>query len=152
MTTSHLRRAYNVLIAAVLAIAYMTVATPPATAVSYGECNSGWAVMVEVRGGNGGGAYVPARSDGYSASRSCWLQYRANPTVRQEVRRLQYGLQDTGYSLYADGLFGPITQRYLVHLQTRHGLAPDGVYGPNTGSVMTWCYWYNSRKSCGRWI
>lgn len=152
MTKSHVRRLCSVLTTILLGLTVTTIAVPSATAVSYGECNSGWAVMVEVVGGNGGGAYVPARSDRTGASRSCWLQSTVNRNVRQEVRRLQYGLQDTGYQLSADGLFGPVTRQFLIDFQARYGLYPDGVYGPRTGSVMTWCYWHNSIKSCGRWI
>lgn len=88
MTMSHPRRtyrAYSVLIATLLAIAYTTVAAPPATAVGYGS------------------------------TRNCRLQMTINRYARQEVRRLQYGLQSTGYSIYADGRFGP---RYMTFRQT----------------------------------
>jgi len=108
--------------------------------------------MVEVVGGNGGGAYVPTRSDRTGASRSCWLEQNTSGCSRDEVRRLRYGLQSTGYYISADGFFGPITRDSVYNLQWYYEIPADGEYGSRTGSVMTWCYWYNSIKSCGRWI
>ena len=108
---------------------------------------------VEVSGGNGGGAYVPAYSSHSDAgsTRYCWLQ-RDTSRVRDEVRRLQYGLQYSDIEgVFADGVFGNITRDAVAQVQKANWLAQDGVYGRNTGSVMTWCYWYG-RKSCGRWV
>ena len=113
------------------------IGSPSASALPYAECNSGWAVMVEVAGGNGGGAYVPAYSSHAGSTRYCWLQQDTS-RVRTEVRRLQYGLQYSGASLYADGVFGGATRRAVVWVQSRNGIAQDGEYGSNTGSVMTW--------------
>lgn len=152
MTMSRTRRLCSVLTAILLSLTVTSIAAPSATAVSYGECNSGWSVLVEVVGGNGGGAYVPARSDRTGASRSCWLAQNTSGRSRDEVRKLQYGLQSTGYSISADGYFGRITHDSVHNLQWYYGIPADGVYGPRTGSLMTWCYWYNSIKSCGRWI
>lgn len=45
------------------------IGSPSASALPYAECNSGWAVMVEVAGGNGGGAYVPAYSSHAGSTR-----------------------------------------------------------------------------------
>lgn len=127
------------------------IGSPSASALPYAECNSGWAVMVEVAGGNGGGAYVPAYSSHAGSTRYCWLQQDTS-RVRTEVRRLQYGLQYSGMSLYADGVFGGATRRAVIGVQKAHWLTQDGEYGSNTGSVMTWCYWYGGRQSCGRWV
>ena len=47
MPKSHTRRLCSVLTAILLSLTVTTIAAPPATAVSYGECNRGWAMMVD---------------------------------------------------------------------------------------------------------
>jgi hypothetical protein len=48
------------------------------------------------------------------------------------VRAAQYLLRQRGYSLEADGGFGPITDGAVRAFQGANGLAVDGVIGPNT--------------------
>ncbi|BBD60227.1 hypothetical protein NIES2109_30220 [Nostoc sp. HK-01] len=50
----------------------------------------------------------------------------------QDVYMVQQTLQALGYSLSADGAFGPITENAVRHFQMTQGLNPDGIVGPNT--------------------
>ncbi|CED90019.1 peptidoglycan-binding domain-containing protein [Actinomyces succiniciruminis] len=145
-------RSLRVVVALAVLVAGTLVASPVAQAASYHQCNNGWYYNVEVVGGAGGGVYVPAYGNGTSLTRNCWLKRTSSTRVRQEVRRLQYGLQTSGQSLYADGIFGDITRKAVVNVQTANRIAVDGVYGPQTGSVIRWCYWYNKKEWCGRWV
>ena len=53
------------------------------------------------------------------------------------VAALQVALRQRGlYTKTIDGLDGPATQRAVVALQRRAGLAPDGVAGPRTLAVL----------------
>ena len=58
-------------------------------------------------------------------------------TIRQgskgaQVTRWQYFLLGLEYKLLADGDFGPKTHALTVDFQSKNGLTPDGVVGPNT--------------------
>ncbi|HEY0736265.1 MAG TPA: peptidoglycan-binding protein [Herpetosiphonaceae bacterium] len=48
------------------------------------------------------------------------------------VKAIQHLLRQRGYSLDADGDFGPITKSKVVAFQQANGLAADGIVGPNT--------------------
>lgn len=48
------------------------------------------------------------------------------------VRTLQQALANKGYSLSADGVFGPITQNAVRSFQSSQGITVDGVVGPVT--------------------
>lgn len=48
------------------------------------------------------------------------------------VKTLQQALANKGYSLSADGAFGPITQSAVKSFQSSQGIAVDGVVGPVT--------------------
>jgi len=48
------------------------------------------------------------------------------------VKAAQYLLRQRGYSLEADGEFGPITDAAVRSFQQANGLSVDGVIGPNT--------------------
>lgn len=52
------------------------------------------------------------------------------------VKAIQHLLRQRGYSLDADGDFGPITRSKVVAFQQANGLAADGVVGPNTWSKL----------------
>jgi peptidoglycan hydrolase-like protein with peptidoglycan-binding domain len=54
----------------------------------------------------------------------------------EPVRRTQAKLTE------ADGAFGPNTEKVLKEWQTKHGLAADGVAGPDTFMAMGSTRWY----------
>lgn len=66
------------------------------------------------------------------------------PTLRRgsshtaDVEHLQTRLNEDGAApaLEVDGLFGPLTHAATVEFQRRHGLAPDGVVGPQTWGAL----------------
>jgi metacaspase-1 len=49
---------------------------------------------------------------------------------------LQERLLEYGYSLTADGVFGPRTTSAVRSFQSAHGLAADGVVGANTWAAL----------------
>lgn len=53
-----------------------------------------------------------------------------------DVRALQRLLQEEGYSLSADGIFGADTAQTLRHFQEDNGLAADGIAGQNTITAL----------------
>ena len=50
----------------------------------------------------------------------------------QPVFLIQQALQRAGYSVSADGQFGPMTESAVISFQANSGLATDGIVGPNT--------------------
>ncbi|MGJ3249680.1 MAG: peptidoglycan-binding domain-containing protein [Elainellaceae cyanobacterium] len=52
------------------------------------------------------------------------------------VETLQQQLQDRGYFVNVDGVFGQITEDALIQFQRDAGLVPDGIYGPATESAL----------------
>ena len=54
----------------------------------------------------------------------------------ENVFSIQYMLQGHGYSLTADGLYGPQTASTVASFQSAHGLSADGVVGPQTWPVL----------------
>src|SRR4051794_3237359 len=56
-----------------------------------------------------------------------------------KVAALQSALQALRlYDGYVDGIEGPLTQRAILALQRRRGLAVDGVFGPRTRRALGW--------------
>jgi peptidoglycan hydrolase-like protein with peptidoglycan-binding domain len=53
-----------------------------------------------------------------------------------EVYAIQYLLRAEGYSLTADGIFGPQTTTTVKNFQQAKGLAVDGIVGPNTWKAL----------------
>jgi hypothetical protein len=53
-----------------------------------------------------------------------------------EVVAIQYLLRAEGYSLAADGNFGPQTTAAVKNFQQKSGLAVDGIVGPNTWKAL----------------
>ncbi|ALF55044.1 peptidoglycan-binding protein [Nostoc piscinale CENA21] len=49
-----------------------------------------------------------------------------------DVYMVQQTLQALGYSISADGIFGPMTENAVRQFQMSNGLVADGVVGPNT--------------------
>ena len=63
------------------------------------------------------------------------------PTLRrgsrsESVKRLQEALISCGFTLAADGIFGPVTERCVRAFQRKRGLDPDGVAGPLTWAAL----------------
>lgn len=61
----------------------------------------------------------------------------AYPTLRRgdrgnSVRLLQFVLNDFGYDLSRDGVFGENTQTAVLNFQKNNGLSQDGIVGPRT--------------------
>ena len=52
------------------------------------------------------------------------------------VKILQVGLNAFGYALVSDGIFGPATDNAVRRFQSEHGLAVDGIVGPQTWGVL----------------
>jgi len=60
-------------------------------------------------------------------------------TPSAAVRRVQRILERRGFGLGppgADGRFGPLTAAAVRRMQTRYGLAADGIVGPKTRRVL----------------
>lgn len=55
----------------------------------------------------------------------------------EAVRLLQSLLQAKGYTLEADGIFGPATEIAVKAFQTAAHLSVDGIVGPNTWSALS---------------
>jgi peptidoglycan hydrolase-like protein with peptidoglycan-binding domain len=53
-----------------------------------------------------------------------------------DVYAIQYLLRAEGYSLTADGIFGPQTQSAVKSFQGAKGLVVDGIVGPNTWQAL----------------
>jgi 3D (Asp-Asp-Asp) domain-containing protein len=53
-----------------------------------------------------------------------------------DVRQVQVDLQNLGYDLAADGIFGRITQTRVRTFQDGHGLVVDGIVGPQTDRAI----------------
>jgi len=64
-----------------------------------------------------------------------WPSYESGDTG-PEVFAIQYLLKSRGYTLNADGIFGPITQSNVEDFQTDEGLSEDGFVGPETWQAL----------------
>lgn len=65
----------------------------------------------------------------------------ATPTVKMgsrgdNARLLQHNLNQFGYKLEEDGIFGKLSTAALVRWQHANGLCPDGIYGPKSYAKM----------------
>lgn len=65
----------------------------------------------------------------------------AKPTLRNgskgmQVDLLQKNLNALGENLEVDGQFGPLTKAAVIRFQKKHGLWPDGIYGPRSYEMM----------------
>ncbi|AKG20102.1 peptidoglycan-binding domain-containing protein [Calothrix sp. 336/3] len=70
---------------------------------------------------------MPLDYPGYSLQNYC---------EGQEVYMVQQTLQALGYSLSADGAFGPVTESAVRLFQNANGLVADGIVGPNTWNAL----------------
>lgn len=53
-----------------------------------------------------------------------------------DVRKLQEKLNECGYILKVDGIFGRMTQEAVISYQKKHQLVPDGICGKFTNSAL----------------
>jgi peptidoglycan hydrolase-like protein with peptidoglycan-binding domain len=59
-----------------------------------------------------------------------------SPELRDEVKVLQIELNQAGFALEADGLFGRDTESAVKRFQREHGLDDDGIVGPLTWAAL----------------
>lgn len=52
------------------------------------------------------------------------------------VMAAQILLNDAGYNIAKDGIFGPETHAAILSFQDKHNLSCDGIIGPNTWNVL----------------
>ena len=50
----------------------------------------------------------------------------------QAVKNLQTNLNKKGYNLLVDGIFGPVTKKFVCDFQNKNGLVVDGIVGRQT--------------------
>lgn len=72
---------------------------------------------------------------------SDWSGTASRPTIRrgdrgEDVRYLQQRLRAYGYTISADGAFGPATESAVRSFQRSNGLTADGVVGPKTWQAL----------------
>ncbi|MGB6015965.1 MAG: peptidoglycan-binding protein, partial [Nodosilinea sp.] len=61
----------------------------------------------------------------------------ANPLTRgDDVRSVQQALTRAGFSLVADGVFGPASDRAVRQFQASRGLTADGIVGSQTRRAL----------------
>ena len=60
-----------------------------------------------------------------------------NGSRGEDVKTLQKLLNQRGYSLAEDGVFGKNTESAVRDYQSRNGLSADGIAGPNTWGALT---------------
>ncbi|MCB8889909.1 peptidoglycan-binding protein [Halomonas malpeensis] len=76
---------------------------------------------------------------GGSSHRAASSTSTSSSSYSNETFQMQTKLQShcSGLSSsFADGRFGPSTERALKRFQAAYGLEPDGVYGPNTAHAL----------------
>ena len=59
-----------------------------------------------------------------------------SPELRDEVKTLQTELNQEGFALEVDGLFGRDTESAVKRFQREHGLDDDGIVGPLTWAAL----------------
>lgn len=53
-----------------------------------------------------------------------------------DVREVQKALNEKGFNIAVDGVFGPITKSAISELQKKHGLPGSGILGPKTIYIL----------------
>ena len=64
-----------------------------------------------------------------------------------DVKALQEALNQMGYGLSADGIYGDGTEAAVRHLQKSFGYTVDGMVGPGTQTLITQQIGYNWNKN-----
>lgn len=59
-----------------------------------------------------------------------------NGEIGADVTRLQRLLNQAGFKIAIDGIYGPATEQAVTHLQRRAGLVADGIAGPKTIAAL----------------
>lgn len=54
----------------------------------------------------------------------------------EEVKRIQRGLNQIGYNLLIDGIWGKNTQAAVLDFQKKSGMNPDGLWGPKSEAAL----------------
>ncbi len=80
-------------------------------------------------------AYTVAASTITATPTSSWTVEREGD-IGPNVKAIQFLLRQRGYSLTADGNFGPATKSAVITFQQANGLTADGIVGPNTWSKL----------------
>jgi hypothetical protein len=86
-------------------------------------------------GGTGGGIGAGGSAGGAGSGGTTRRTLRQGDTG-DDVRYLQERLIEHGYSLEADGDFGPFTASIVRTFQRENALTPDGIVGPQTWAVL----------------
>jgi peptidoglycan hydrolase-like protein with peptidoglycan-binding domain len=89
--------------------------------------------QVRVPPGSAGGGRFAAGSSGAAPSNASPVQRGQTGT---DVRSLQQRLNQLGFHIAEDGVFGPETQQAVRALQGRLGLKTDGLVGPKTTAAL----------------
>ena len=64
------------------------------------------------------------------------LQIAGPYLVGQDVRAVQASLQEKGYDVTVDGIYGPLTEAAVRLFQREHNFRPDGIVGPATRAAL----------------
>lgn len=128
---SHHRSPIAPVIAVLALLAAMVIGpASPSAATSSDPCLTSFAIPGEVR--------VPWRSGPYVGAGEHWTDCYMKPGVTGDgVRVLQRALRNCyGENITVDGSFGPATGSALRRVQSRLGIASDGLYGNQTRDAM----------------
>jgi peptidoglycan hydrolase-like protein with peptidoglycan-binding domain len=89
--------------------------------------------QIRVPAGSAGGGRFAAGSSGAAPTNAAPVQRGQSGA---DVRGLQQRLNQLGFQIQEDGVFGPETQRAVRALQQRLGLKTDGLVGPKTTAAL----------------
>jgi hypothetical protein len=130
-------RALSAAVAAIIATVAAVTAAAPAAQAAAPTCNrsGGWDIA------NGGRIYGPAYlpdSGQLPYQWACTLRYGAKGnavlSLQDNINNCYFGLLH--YYIDSDSSFGNQTRTALTAIQRHHGIAADGVYGPQTARAI----------------
>jgi peptidoglycan hydrolase-like protein with peptidoglycan-binding domain len=61
---------------------------------------------------------------------------RSRPTLRRGARGAAVSVMQTRIGVAADGIFGPMTEAAVRAFQRGHNLVPDGIFGPRSWAAL----------------